>query len=122
MSTVYKVVINVSNLTPKSIGTAYSSLIDSYLELGQVKEAEDVVVNEVMAITKTRVDPKSGLEVKLLNVEHLNRSTINKLIKAIREKEQREPNFPINGQKSSSSSDSDLSDSSDEEVIDVKNK
>ena len=111
-----------SNLNAKSIGVTYSALIDAYLESGQISSAEDVVVSEVLNSTKTTVDPKSKAEVKL-GIEHLNRTTLRKLIKAIRDKEQRDPKFPINGQTmNTSSSDSDLSESSDDEVIDVKNK
>jgi len=117
--------VSKSNLTPKSIGITYSALIDAYIDTEQISTAEDVVVNQVVNNTTTRIDPKSETKVKLLDIEHLNRSTLSRLTKAIREKEKREPKFSALNNRSSAptSSDGSLSDSSsDDEVIDVKNK
>lgn len=112
--------VSQSNLTPKSIGVTYSALIDAYLESGDISSAESVVVNDIVNASITRTDPKTGQQVKL-GVEHLTRSTLRKLIKSIQQTEGREPKFAINGQPMTAN-ESSSDESSDDDVVDVKNK
>ncbi|XP_054153068.1 leucine-rich PPR motif-containing protein, mitochondrial-like [Oppia nitens] len=129
--------VSTSNLTQKTIGVVYSALIDAYIGTDQITEAEDVVFNQVINNNTTRIDPKSKQPEQLVTLQHLNRSTLNRLVKAIHVKENREPKFPSPaGRPLATSSystttrnnterrvdEDDSASSSDEEVLDAKSK
>lgn len=114
-----------SNLTSKSIGIAYSALIDVCVDLGRLEEAEELILKEIISNQNTRIDPKTGTEQKIVDIENLNRTSVMRLIASIRDLRKREPKFSL-PKKSFSSTNSLKSDkndgnsSSDDEAVGLK--
>lgn len=101
--------LSKSELTPKSIGIAYGAMIDILVDLKQIDECENMVLKELATD-------------KPINIEHVNRTSLFRLINAIRENKQREPRFSLPQKTQESSNQDSGSSSSDDEVLNVKQK